>query len=603
MRGMFLGRLRLWAGVLLLAGCRAGQPAPDLSLPVETASLTPPARTATPLPPSLTPSATPTITPTPDPYGWNPVGLEALDGMLASGTNPQCVAIYPDLGAGELLLGADPQTCAPLPGRSEVRLQVSAAGLVEPGGWLALGVECLSGGACLYAAQGAAQGAAQEAAQEAAQDEEALAQARFEIALPEGGLVWAGDCSQPGLCAETGAGGDEDPRAVQITLRHAQPGPLEIVLAVQGGAVWRLASVQSLNLPPLPEGLVQGYAYSPYRDCQMPDIGPFPSQAELAEDLQRLAHSANAIRTYSTQGINADIARLAAEQGLQVAVGVALSADPQKSQAEIEAARSLAQQIAVDYFIVGNEIILRGELTPQQVADYMLQVREQTGRPVAYAEIGSFFVQADGAGGVAPRPDMLPIIQAADILLVHLYPYWDGIPVEQGAAYVLGAYQALQAAFPEQRVIIGETGWPSRGEARGPAVPSPENQRRFFYEFTSLAAAYGMEYYYFSPFEEPWKANEGGVGPSWGVATVGRVNKFESESPGKLADCGGLAHPGGSCPAAENDPTPTNGPTRRNAGRCSAPGAVQPVSLPGGAQPERLAGRCGGHCAEPLLAR
>ncbi len=195
---------------------------------------------------------------------------------------------------------------------------------------------------------------------------------------------------------------------------------------------------------------------------------------------------------------------------------------------------------------------------------------------MGYAEIGSFFVQPDGAGGVTPRPDMLPIIQAADVLLVHLYPYWDGIPVEQGAAYVLDAYQALQSAFPDQRIVIGETGWPSRGEVRGPAVPSPENQRRFFYEFTSLAAEKSVEYYYFSPFEEPWKANEGGVGPSWGVATVGRVNKFESEAlyfPRPTPPAVALADwpPAGASPtqvATDQGPLPTADP---NAAQASAP--------------------------------
>jgi len=571
MRGIFWGKVILWAGILLLAGCRIGQPAPILQAPTATVGV------VTVQPPTPMPTVTPlplTITPTPDPYGWNPVGLQAFEGVAAPGVNPQCAASFPAAGEGELLLGADPQTCAPLSTRSEVRLQVGVAGSGAPGEWLSLGIACQGDSACLY-------GPPSE-------------QARFEVALPDGSLLWAGDCSQPGLCADPGAvsaatAAQVAPLSVQVTLRHDQPGPVEVVLSAQGGAVWRVADIQSLALPPLKEGLIQGYAYSPYRDCQMPDIGPFPSQAQLEEDLHRLANSANAVRTYAAQGINADIARLAVETGLRVGVGVALSAEDEKNQAEIEAARTLAQELEIDFFIVGNEVILRGELTPQQVADYMLQVRQQTGRPVGYAEIGSFFVQPDGAGGAEPRRDMLPIIQAADVLLVHLYPYWDGIPVEQGAAYVLDAYQTLQGAFPDQRIVIGETGWPSRGEVRGPAVPSLEKQRRFFLEFTSLAAAHGMEYYYFSPFEEPWKANEGGVGPSWGVATVGRVNKFESEA---------LYYPRPTPPAVALADWPPAGASPTQA--VAQPGAVQagtpPLELyrqfpfPAGLSPSRWQG-------------
>ncbi len=378
MRGMLWGKTVLWVGIFLLAGCRGGQVSPtppNPSPPVGLATVQPPTptKTATPLPP--------TITPTPDPYGWNPVSLQAMVGVAAPGASPQCAAGFPAAAEGELLLGADPQTCAPLVERSQARLQVGGLGSGAPGEWLALEIACGGDSPCLYGPPSD--------------------QARFEVALPDGSLLWAGDCSQPGLCAGSSidAVASEAPRPVQVTLRHFQPGPVELVLSAQGGAVWRVAGIQALALPPLPQGLIQGYAYSPYRDCQVPGIGPVPSQAELEQDLQRLANSANAVRTYSTQGVSADIARLAVEQDLRVAVGVALSAEDEKNQAEIEAARQLAQEIAIEFFIVGNEVILRGELTPQQVADYMLQVREQTGRPVAYAEIGSFFVQPDGAGG------------------------------------------------------------------------------------------------------------------------------------------------------------------------------------------------------------
>ena len=479
---------------ITISGCqRATEPLVNPATPT-------PAAPSQPAPVENT--ATPASTPTPDPYGWQPVNLDALSGIAPSAQDPACASLAAEASPEEWILGADQTTCTPLQSASQVRLS-SAAALGAAGELVALEIGCGGSGPCMQIPAGEP--------------------AWFQVSLEDGSVLWASDCSAQVMCPSAD-------HPLQVTIRQGLPGPLSFELSTSPGATWRVGTVQAAVLPPQQAGLIQGYAYSPFRDCQMPDIGPFPSGDEIQADLMRIANSGNAIRTYSSQGINAEIVRRAADLGLSIGLGVALGPEAEKNEAEIEAARILAAEVPVDFLIVGNEVILRGELSPQEVADYMREAKRRTGLPVAYAEIGSFFVEVQGAGQISPRESMLPIIEAADILLVHLYPYWDGIDVEQGAAYVALFYSALQVTFPDKRVVIGETGWPSRGEPRGSAVASLENQRRFFMEFTALAQHRDIEHFYFAPFEEPWKANEGAVGPSWGVVTVERASKFESES-------------------------------------------------------------------------
>jgi hypothetical protein len=110
----------------------------------------------------------------------------------------------------------------------------------------------------------------------------------------------------------------------------------------------------------------------------------------------------------------------------------------------------------------------------------------------------------------------LDLAREVDFVVAHIYPFWDNRPIEGAAAIVMNDYRDLQlqldTIYPLRglKVVIGETGWPSSGSPRTPGVvPSPENQRRFFREFTAAACADAVPFYYFSALDEEWKWREG----------------------------------------------------------------------------------------------
>ena len=81
-------------------------------------------------------------------------------------------------------------------------------------------------------------------------------------------------------------------------------------------------------------------------------------------------------------------------------------------------------------------------------------------------------------------------------------------------------------AYPGKRIVIAEFGWPSAGLNRKDAVPSPLTQAEVIRDFVTRADAMGIDYSIVEAFDQPWKTNEGSVGPYWGMFDADRHPKF-----------------------------------------------------------------------------
>ena len=267
---------------------------------------------------------------------------------------------------------------------------------------------------------------------------------------------------------------------------------------------------------------LRGLAYSPYRDCQEPG-GDIPTMADIAQDLQTIAGMANGIRTYSSTGINAGIPALAHSMGLKVSAGAWLGTDMVANEQEISGLIAIAETVDLDSVIVGNEVMLRGDLTEAELIGYIQYVKQELAArninvPVTTAEIGDVLLKHPA------------IMNAVDIEMVHLYPFWNGDSIEGAAQQVVTTYHEIQNLSGGKRVVIGETGWPSNGPANLLAVPSPANQYRFAREFVTLAVQEDVEFFYFDIFDEMWKTQEHGVGQYWGLYYANRTPKYDFPS-------------------------------------------------------------------------
>ena len=268
-------------------------------------------------------------------------------------------------------------------------------------------------------------------------------------------------------------------------------------------------------------GRIQGFSFSPMRADQSPISGIYPSVEQIDADLALLAGKTNAIRTYTVEDVLARIPELARKHRINVALGGWLDADLEKDEREIEALIKVARASRnVVRVIVGNEVVLRGDIPIEQLFAYLDRVRASVHVPVSTAEPWHVWLKH-------PR-----LAEHVDYLAVHMLPYWEGIQLDVAVDHIVNHIRELAIAFPDKRIVIAEVGWPSNGRIRKGAVASVSNEAIFLRRFLAKAEQENYTYYLMEAFDQPWKrVTEGAVGAYWGVYNVKREPKFPFSEP------------------------------------------------------------------------
>ena len=268
---------------------------------------------------------------------------------------------------------------------------------------------------------------------------------------------------------------------------------------------------------PMPQSPLQAgeklycLSYAPFRGSQTPlDLATHISAAQIEDDLSQLAKITDCVRTYSVDFGLDQIAGIAARHGLQVIQGLWLSSHAERNRFQIETAVALANRYpgTVRAVVVGNEVLLRGEMSAEDLAATMRAVKARVAVPVTYADVWEFWLRNRD------------VAAAADFITIHILPYWEDfpIPAHTAAAHVESIRRRMVDAFPGKEVIIGEVGWPSAGRMREGALPSPANQARVIQDVLALAKRENFRVNVIEAFDEPWKrALEGTVGGHWGL--------------------------------------------------------------------------------------
>ena len=290
-----------------------------------------------------------------------------------------------------------------------------------------------------------------------------------------------------------------------------------LIAAAFGAAtvtLWALAN-RPVAEPPWPQQ-IQGFAFSPNRAGQDAVAEEYPSAAEIDEDLKLLKGRTRAIRTYTTDAALADVPALARRHGIKVTLGAWIDARAHRNATQVERAIRLARQYPnVIRLIVGNEVILRGDISVSELTAYLDRVRTAVEQPVSTAEPWHVWLR---------HPELADHV---DYLAVHMLPYWEGVSAEDSIDYIDEKVEVLKARFPGKKIVLAEVGWPSNGRTREAAVASEANQAMFLRRFLQRAAEERYVYYLMEAFDQPWKAqSEGSVGAYWGVYDVDRQPKF-----------------------------------------------------------------------------
>lgn len=262
-------------------------------------------------------------------------------------------------------------------------------------------------------------------------------------------------------------------------------------------------------------------SYTPFRGGQTPlDPSTMIPAAQIEEDLSRLAQFTDCIRTYSVDFGLDQIAGIAAKHGLKVMQGLWLSSHPVKSNYQIETAVALANKYpdTIRSVVVGNEVLLRGDMAATELANTIRAVKARVRVPVTYADVWEFWLRNRD------------VANAVDFITIHILPYWEDFPIaaRNATAHVEAIRRQLVNAFPGREILLGEVGWPSAGRMREAALPSPANQARVILEVLALSKRENFNVNIIEAFDQPWKrALEGTVGGHWGLfESSTRMPKF-----------------------------------------------------------------------------
>lgn len=250
---------------------------------------------------------------------------------------------------------------------------------------------------------------------------------------------------------------------------------------------------------------MHGICFSAYDEGQKP--GSVLKEDQIRRKMEILKPYVKWIRTFSCIEGNELIPKIAHEYGIKTLVGAWLGSDVDKNGDEIRGLIKLAKEGYVDIAAVGNEVLYRGDLTEEELIDYISLVKNEIPNiPVGYVDAYYEFVE---------RP---AITEISDVILANCYPYWEGTDFEHSLDHMNQMINMVKNVANGKKIIISETGWPSKGESLKGAMPSRANAMKYFINSQLYCLDENIESFYFSSFDEDWKADsEGDVGAYWGI--------------------------------------------------------------------------------------
>jgi len=269
---------------------------------------------------------------------------------------------------------------------------------------------------------------------------------------------------------------------------------------------------------------IQCLSYAPFR---RPGKAPWleekvVSQAQIEEDLRLLRPLTGCVRTYGVDMGLDQVPAAARAVGMQVMLGVWIGRDEVGNRQQLDKGLALAREYpdVVKLLVVGNEVLLRREQSPEGLARWLAEAKAASPVPVAYADVWEFWQRH--ANVLRPH---------VNVVAAHILPYWEDDPVaiEDAIDHVHDIAAQLDEFFAPLPVLIAETGWPAAGRQRGAAVPGEAEQIRFVRE---LLARPLPRYNLIEAFDQPWKRRlEGAMGGYWGMLTSDGELRVKLDGP------------------------------------------------------------------------
>src|SRR5262245_42923190 len=154
-----------------------------------------------------------------------------------------------------------------------------------------------------------------------------------------------------------------------------------VAAVIIGAWSWLGAAVEMPQAPTAAGARLDCVSYAPFRGDQNP-LGPgtVVQPWQIDEDLAQLKLLTGCIRTYSIDHGLDKIPEIAKRHGMKVLHGLWLSSLPDLNRRQIDTTIALANKFpdVIEAIIVGNEVLLRGEMSAPEPARVIREVKARS---------------------------------------------------------------------------------------------------------------------------------------------------------------------------------------------------------------------------------
>lgn len=300
-------------------------------------------------------------------------------------------------------------------------------------------------------------------------------------------------------------------------------------------------------------------SYSGYRTGQSSASGVFPSYQNIVDDLNILnAMGFTLLRLYDTsEQASLVLQAIKAENlDMKVMLGVWISGPKETDNNANTTACNKAVEWAAGIYkdqiaaiSVGNETMVDWSFIATPAADiayYVSYVREKITQPVTVDDNWEPW-SLKNENGPSAYADVFMVAEAVDFIALHTYAIFDAeydlwdfkqldvvnetqraeAMMSAAVEYAKSNYNAVKTALTgigiEKPILIGETGWKSKGDAMG--IAHPVNQQIYYEKLSDWVynqVNSPVACFFFEAFDEPWKGGD----DNWGFFNVDREAKY-----------------------------------------------------------------------------
>lgn len=258
--------------------------------------------------------------------------------------------------------------------------------------------------------------------------------------------------------------------------------------------------------------------------CYDPNhVGDGKNAASVAQDIATIKSKGfTYVRTYISKFGHTDMVKQLAASGLQVVAGVPYPAGEYAEQ--LNAAIEAAKNGNVINIMIGNENLAGASSVP----DAMIQeIRRVKGLVPSGVKVGTVQRNTEFLNNIGKLSEL---IDACDVIGVNIHPYFT--PGQNGASNAIETTKThwnKALALAGDKLILGETGWPSEGVFNGNAG-TPASASAYFGQYKTWSAALpAHKKFYFQMFDQPYKPES--FEKTYGILGADSSDKFGASVP------------------------------------------------------------------------